>query len=257
MIHTNVGRTLSASAAALLLTACEGVFSGVYDKVPAEDTVIPAEGQIRVDASDWTRWHYLDIPALAEGADPADATVSMDIPLEKSGDSSGPEGIYTYWYDVFGQGISRREFREFMPTTRQPEPDTWTIAVHRNNLRTNGGAIARTSCATIDGLPLTEDYLSTLRFVTDEWNETDVWVVRERMLAGLIGNQGISVNSAGSAWLHIDIPPMPPAFSIDSGVLVLRLADGTYAALQLADYQNAAGVKCCLTINYRYPVVFS
>ena len=29
--------------------------------------------------------------------------------------------------------------------------------------------------------------------------------------------------------------------------------DGTYAALQLVNYQSNKGVKCCLTINYKYP----
>ena len=47
---------------------------------------------------------------------------------------------------------------------------------------------------------------------------------------------------------------MPPTYSMDSRVYVLRLGDGTYAALQLADYMNCEGVKCHLTINYKYPL---
>ena len=49
------------------------------------------------------------------------------------------------------------------------------------------------------------------------------------------------------------IPPMPPAFSLNNHVFILRLKDGTYAALQLENYQSSTGKKCWLTINYKYP----
>lgn len=74
------------------------------------------------------------------------------------------------------------------------------------------------------------------------------------MLLGLIGNQGIDINSTLSSWLTIDIPPMPPAFTLDSRVYILRLDDGSLAALQLENYQSNTGTKCCLTIKYRYPL---
>ena len=46
---------------------------------------------------------------------------------------------------------------------------------------------------------------------------------------------------------------MPPEFSMDSRVFVLRLNDGTYAALQLDNYLSPQGEKCFMTINYKYP----
>ena len=81
-----------------------------------------------------------------------------------------------------------------------------------------------------------------------------MWIDQDRMLLGIIGNQGTAVNTVLSSWLRIEIPPMPPAFTPDSRVFVIRLGDGTMGALQLADYQSAAGVKCCLSIKYRYPL---
>ena len=47
-----------------MLTACNGIFDDIYDE-PA----IPAAGDIYVDASDWTQWHYIDLHALKEAAD--------------------------------------------------------------------------------------------------------------------------------------------------------------------------------------------
>jgi len=247
----------------LLFTACEGIFEGIYDNDKAESQKQKAvEGKLYVDASDWTKWYYLDLQALHDsiGAHPSAADYSYeweaaDIPVEATAQGSSPHGIYTYWYDVFGQGLSNHEFRSFRPTARQPEPASWTLAVHRNNVRTNGGAACETEYTSLDQLPEGgSNAFADRPFTEDEWNELDVWTVQDQMLLGLIGNQGIKVNNVLSSWLRVSIPPMPPVFSLNSHVFILRLADGTCAALQLENYQNAAGVKCCLTINYKYPL---
>ena len=248
-------------AAIVLLPSCEGILPSVYDE-PATNEVHTVDGRLYIDASDWLTWHYIDFDALADsvGRNPlyntSGAWVEKPIPTDVTADATDGDrtGIYTYWYDVFGAGISNYEFRSFAPTASQPEPERWSFAVHRNNLRTNGGAIAATDLRDISSLTLTSELLESLDFVSDTWNETDVWVNQDRMLSGIIGNQGIAVNAVGSSWLRVDIPPMPPAFTLDSSVLILRAADGTYGALQLADYQSPTGTKCCLTINYRYPL---
>ena len=245
----------------VLLTSCKGTLSDVYDEPPAEK-IHTAAGQLYIDASDWGYWHFLDLKTLADkvNADPDFNTSSewesIAIPTAETAteDTAGKNGIYTYWYDIFGEGTSHHKYRSFYPTAPQPEPDEWSIAVHRNNLRTNGGSIAATGLHDIDGIPLSTDYISSLNFTDDSWNETDVWVTQDKMLSGLIGNQGITINHVGSSWLRIDIPPMPPAFTLDDNVFIIRLNDGTYGALQLVDYQSPLGTKCCLTINYRYPL---
>ncbi len=246
---------------ALLFTACNGMFEGVYDE-PKEESAVTASGQLYIDASDWTKWHYIDLKEVAEGAasdpdyNPSGAWVTLDIPLEKTADTAVPEqpGIYTYWYDVFGEGISKYEFRESYATEAQPEPKNWSIAVHRNNVRTNGGSAAATEFTSIDRLPSDPAYYESLDFKADQWNERDVWTIQEKMLLGLIGNQGIAVNEVLSGWLTINIPPMPPAFTHNPTVYVVKLADGSMGALQLQNYMNSTGKKCCLTINYKYPL---
>lgn len=45
-----------------------------------------------------------------------------------------------------------------------------------------------------------------------------------------------------------------PSASAAATALALTLADGSMAAVQLQDYQSPTGTKCCLTINYRYPL---
>ena len=216
------------------------------------------KGQLYVDASSWTDWHYIDLKDKE--------VVKMEIPQtliqgEKNhpdedsfplGEPEGASGLYTYWYDVFGEGLSKHEFRSFTPTTEQEEPESWHIAVHRNNVRTNNGAVHETSYTSMADLPKNSEAFVKETFTEDEWNELDVWTVQSQMLNGLIGNQGIKVNPVLSRWLTVSFPP-PPSFTLNNHVFIIRFSDGTYAAIQLANYQNSKGVKCCLTINYKYP----
>ena len=234
------------------LSACHGILDDIYDD-PSNDVTLK-EGQLYVDASSWTEWYYIDL------LDTNKEWVSMSIPTEKlptlspqpSALSPQP-GIYTYWYDVFGAGLSNHEFQSFTPTAEQPEPEKWHIAVHRNNVRTNGGAAHETSYTSMSELPESSEAFADATFTPDTWNELDVWTIREQMLQGFVGNQGIRVNPVLSSWLKLEIPPVPPAFTLNNHVFIVRFDDDTYAAIQLENYQNAAGVKCCLTINYKYP----
>ena len=234
------------------LSACHGILDDIYDD-PSNDVTLK-EGQLYVDASSWTEWYYIDL------LDTNKEWVSMSIPTEKLPTLSpqpstlNPQpGIYTYWYDVFGAGLSNHEFQSFTPTAEQPEPEKWHISVHRNNVRTNGGAAYETSYTSMSELPESSEAFADATFTPDTWNELDVWTIREQMLQGFVGNQGIRVNPVLSSWLKLEIPPVPPAFTLNNHVFIVRFDDDTYAAIQLENYQNAAGVKCCLTINYKYP----
>lgn len=252
--------TIVAPLALTILTGCNGILAGVYDEPPSEEPTV-AVGELYIDASDWKTWHYIDLPSLVDNIasdsqyNVADAWQSYAIPTEEvpQGGTS-KAGIYTYWYDIFGQGLSKNEFREYLPTAEQPEPEKWTFAVHRNNVRTNGATVAATSFASLESIPLDKAFVNALSFEGDTWSENEVWCQQDRMLLGMIGNQGIAVNKTLSTWLKVRIPPIPPAFSMNSSVFIIRLADGSLGALQLADYIGPDGTKCCLTIKYRYPL---
>ncbi|MBQ8157802.1 MAG: HmuY family protein [Prevotella sp.] len=237
----------------MALASCNGVFDSVYDELPT-----PAEGDLYIDASSWTQWHYIDLHAIQQSAtDGQKAEVviqTFDIPIEKSDAfDADSTGIYTYWYDVFGEGISKHELRNSYPTVRQPEPSQWDLAFHRNNVRTNNAAVWQTSFEDISQVS-DHSLFITQPFVGDTWNNLDVWTVQDRMLQGLVGNQKIKINSELGKWLRLDIPPMPPAFTHNGNVFIVRFSDGTYAALRLKNYISPSNVKCHLTIEYKYPL---
>ncbi len=243
-----------------LFPACEGLFDDIYDTPTDGVDRLAVEGQLYIDASSWTQWHYIDLKSVTDSIaadstfDASSAFRTYGIPTEIQETGDGENGIYTYWYDVLGVGLSNNRFESYSPTAAQEEPDSWTFAVHRNNVRVNGMGVFETIYTDIDAVPSDTAAFSKLTFTPDEWNEKDVWVVQSQMLQGYIGNQGINTNRVLSGWLTVDIPPLPPTFTMNNHVFIIKTHDGTYAALQLADYLSKAGVKCCLTINYKYPL---
>lgn len=231
-------------ASVLLLSACSGIAGGLYDDSP---TSVPVrEGQFVVDATSWSDWYYFDMTT--------DSLIGpVPIPMALTGESDGKSGQYMYWFDVFGEGIEKNEFKSYTPCDPQPDPEHWTLAFHRNNVRTNGGAVLKTEYTDIKQLPESSDSFANMSFTEDVWTENEVWDSQSQMLQSMVPSQGIKINRVLSSWLKLKVPPMPPQFVYNNHVFILRLADGTYAALQLADYISPSGAKCFLTVNYKYP----
>ncbi len=263
MLKKTSSYILSLILPAMVLSGCEGGFDFVYDEPP---TIEPTKWQVYIDASSWTEWHYLDLVAVSEqakdndGYDASSAFITMDIPIEATGDAEAVNGhrkpgLYKYWYDIFNGGLSKNEFREFIPTAAQPEPESWTFAVHRDNVRTNPAVVKGvwesplTDISDVDPTVLTD-----AEFTADEWSENEVWSDASTMMSLIVPSQGINTNKVLSGWLTMSIPPIPPVFAHNNHVFILAMQDGTFAALQLADYISPNGTKCCLTINYKYPL---
>ncbi|MGN1255878.1 MAG: HmuY family protein [Bacteroidaceae bacterium] len=239
----------------VMFTSCEGILSGLYDEMPSEITL--TERQIYVDASRWDAWQYINMDQLLASAtdstiNTSSAITTMNIPTDPS-PGQDSTGIYTYWFDVLGKGLSEYEFRGSYSTQPQPEPRAWTIAIHREVVRTNRCGVLQTDYTSMADLPESSSAFRDAEFRTDEWSERDVWVMQGQMLQGLIGCQGIPINQVLSGWYTCHIPPMPPTYTMNPRVYVLRLANGRHAALQLANHLSPSGTKCCFTINYRYP----
>ena len=263
----------------LLLTSCEGILDGIYDD-PIDDGGTDVEvagdtisGHLYIEATGWDEWYYVDLHAIRDAVTAAHQGAAMDsscltfepykVPLTLTGQWDEHSRIVTYRFRVLtGGGLKDNEYVSEVQADTQPEPEAWDFAIHRNNERTHGGMALETSCSTMDELPA--DSRTLLRqmaaagqdtaFVSDVYSEKDVWVDQSTMLQELIPCQAIEVNEVLSRWVTMEIPPMPPAYSHDGNVFLLRMSDGTVAALQCSNYLNPAGnTKCCLTIEYRYP----
>ena len=238
----------------IMLTSCHGLFGSVFDS--ADDIENPptiadttSENTIKniiIDATNWNNWYYINL-----SGDNENANVAYPIPRTLSGEWDGKSEMVTNLYDVYGQGLSVWQEQSRTKIDTQTEPQNWDIAIHRDNVRTNDGAALETDFQSIDKLPedLSEYYQK--EFTADVFDTGNVWVVQDQMLQGIVGAQAININKVLSKWLIFKIPPIPPAFEYNGNVFLIRLKNGKYAAIRLANYQSASGVKCYMTIEYK------
>jgi hypothetical protein len=197
----------------MLLSACNGILSDIYDDAPASDTAefgfteaatATTTGRIYVDATSYTRWVYLSFRTLAMD--------TLDVSAE--------------------------------------EPATWDVALHRYDAKTHGGAVAETEARDFSELSAQ----TTADYVADTWTETQVITDMSHMMDGYLSYLPSDYNEVLSSWLDVDTSNMPPTYTLSGKIYLIRLSDGTVAAVRLSNFMNAASVKGYLTIEYRYPL---
>lgn len=249
IIGKNITNVIAGVGVLITLCACNDVMGGLYDEAKEEPEQKP--DQLYVDASSWTDWQYIDLDALRDGST-SSVVQTIAIPSALTGETDGKSGIYNYWFDVWEKGLDNNEFKGYEPTDAQPEPPHWSIAIHREVVRTNSAEVLKTEYTSMNDVPTSSAAFSTATFIADEWSETQTWFDNSLMLSGVIGCQGIYLNKVLSQWITCSLPPIPPAYSMDNHVFILRYPDGRHIALQLADYISPKGKKCCFTINYKF-----
>jgi len=74
------------------------------------------------------------------------------------------------------------------------------------------------------------------------------------MLDSVVTYERCEVNLVLSRWLELDFRTMPPTYATSGLVYVLRLRDGSLAAIRFRDYMNTAGVKGYISFDYIYPL---
>jgi hypothetical protein len=129
-------------------------------------------------------------------------------------------------------------------------PQNWDLAIHRYDAKTNGGAVAETDI---------EDFslLSTAKigdFVSDTFTTSKIVTDMSTMMDGYLSYVESDYNTELSQWLNVDTSNMPPTYTLSNKIYILRLADGSKAALKLENYMNESAIKGYMTIRYMYPL---
>lgn len=131
-----------------------------------------------------------------------------------------------------------------------PEPQHWDLAIHRYDAKTNGGAVAETSAYNFESLSTA----TVGDFVADVWTTKQIVTDMSTMMDGYLSYVDSYYNEVLSRWLDVDTSEMPPTYTLSNKVYIVRLSDGTKAAVQLDNYMDASGVKGFMTIEYKYPL---
>lgn len=200
--------------ALLALASCDGLFGGLYDE--------PAEGS--------------PMGFIERDADGRGGTIYIDA------------RSYTRW--TYLDLHTRSTDTAFIPLG-QPEPHAWDLALHRYDVKTRSGAATVVAAKYVGELTSLPD-TAGLAFTADA--DSQVVIDMSTMMEGYLGYAPSKVNPVLSRWLDVNTAEMPPIYTLSGDVYLLRLADGSCAALQFTGYANEAAVKGYVTIRYRYPL---
>lgn len=215
-ISSKICRLFTGVAALLSLSSCHGIFGGIYDEPIQEES--DGFGFIKIDEALHTGTIYID---------------ATD---------------YTQWHY-----ISLKDKKVTTSLYNEDKPAVWDFAVHRYDTKTNSGGVFESTFTDLDEITSVSKF-SGATFVSDEWTTDKITIDMSQMMDGIILYTEDDFNPCLSKWLDVDKSTMPPVYTLSGKVYILKLDDGTYAALKLTNFMNSSGIKGFMTIDYIYPV---
>lgn len=129
----------------------------------------------------------------------------------------------------------------------EAEPEKWDLALHRDNVRTNGGAALRTNARDLSDLkeiPIGD-------YVQDTITYDEVVVDASRMMEGILVYDTVAVNKVLGTW--VIRYGMPPVYEVSPNVYVIRNRDGKYAKIKFLSYKSKLDKTGFATFSYEYP----
>jgi hypothetical protein len=197
--------------AAMLLSSCNGIFEGIYDKpsdntiseygfISAPTTTLP--GTIYIDATSYTDWVYLNFGDMS--------TTTLGV--------------------------------------EEDAPAHWDIAIHRYDAKTNGGMVAATDAT--DFTAISNNNYTAGEFTADTWTEEQVITDVSNMVDGYLEYIASDYNTILSQWLDVDTTNMPPTYTLSNRIYIISLTDGRKIAVRLDNFMNSSSIKGYMTISY-------
>lgn len=140
-------------------------------------------------------------------------------------------------------------------------PAEWTFAMHRYDCKTNGGAVCETAYTSIESME--KDIANGKyslpqadKFVSD--TDGQITIDMSHMMDGYLLYADSPVNEEMGKWLDVNTSSMPPIYTMSDKVYLLRLADGTVAAVRFTAFSNPYNydTKGYISFDYTYPINF-
>ena len=222
-------------------SACSGLWD-VYDELPVQDYSTSPYKQLHITATTYDDWTYITF----ENPDS-----SVVLPIPTSLNASEWDGVTSYTRQEIKLGTTTE--LSSTPTDAQPEPERWDLAFHHFDIRTNEGTAFETEYTSLDQLPEHLSDIPNIEWQADQQTTDRVWVDLSNSLAFDIGCQTIDISLPLSNMAWMDVSNPPPIYNVSGRVCLLRMNDGSVAALFLDNYMNEKGKKGYLTISYIYP----
>lgn len=235
-----------------LLSACNGIMEGLYDVPPPSEgqrygfihhDTETGRGRLLLDVVSYKHWTFIDLHHQR--------THTLPIPDTLTGAWDGRSGM-SYMQVTWPSTFVRTSLHK---TDAMPTPTVWDFALHHYDVRSHQGEALETEFSTLDELLQkgNRDVLLAKPFVGDVWS--DHWAYQD--LRGIydfhIGYHNTEYNPMLSRWMDMRVQNPPPSYHMSGRVYLLRMKDGSVAALDFVDYMSASGAKGYVSIEYIYP----
>jgi len=142
-------------------------------------------------------------------------------------------------------------------------PSKWDIAIHRYDVKTNGGGALETNFSTLEEMRTAAESGSYRKpfpseFIADNPDDS-VTIDMSTMMLGYLSYAKSPVNRELGKWLHLDLSTMPPIYTLSEKVYLVCMADKTIAAIRFCGYSNPNyyNTKGYISFDYLYPLNFA
>jgi hypothetical protein len=179
---------------------------------------------VTVDASDYKKWVYFSFANGIVG--------TYSAYLDNEGNANGTV------VDNSGNVINESSF-------------DWDIAIHREDIRTNGAGAYNTGETTLSNVTSVP---TGVEYTKDVATEGKVILDMSGMMTGSIKYGPFKLNETLCGWLTKDLSSMPPVYTIHKYVYVIQLANSKYAKIQFTDRTSETNATGHITFTYEYPV---
>lgn len=137
----------------------------------------------------------------------------------------------------------------------------WDIAIHRYDVKTNGGGAIETDYDDLDKLEADVDSGIFIKPMTSSYTrdvEDSIIVDMSTMMKGYLGYALSPMNKVLNRWLSLDLSTMPPIYTPSDKVYLILLKDETVAAIKFTGYSNPNlyNRKGYISFRYLYPLNF-
>ncbi len=184
-----------------------------------------------------------------------DAPIETEMEIKENSFSQVKTVEYTEWAYI---ELSNRKVTT-VPIGEEYEsqiPEDWDFAIHRYDIKTNGGAACQTRYTSIDDLKTSGKLPDEKDFVKDEWTTDKIAIDMSGMMDGNIVYTESYRNAVLSGWLDVNTSTMPPVYTMSNQVFLIRMKDNTYAAIRFTNYMNVRGIKGYIDFDFSYPLDF-
>lgn len=176
----------------------------------------PSSDYTNINATDYTKWVYISLASKSD---------SITLPYDNVADI----------------------------------PANWDLAIHRYDVKTNDGAAVEVDYSTLESFKsdIAAGYFKLPapdQFVRDV--DDSITVDMSHMMEGYLVYAKTKKNKEIGKWLDVNTEQMPPIYTPSNKVYLLRLKDGTYAALRFTGYRNPSlyNTSGYISFDYIYPL---